>query len=66
MASATPVEPAADQVQAWRELYLLNLRFPPRMAAWIAAEKQIDVHDLEALIVAGATKAQALRILAPL
>ena len=61
-----PLVPAElNRVEAWREDCAIRLGYPAKMASWIA-ERPIDVHELETLIRAGATKAQALRILVPL
>jgi hypothetical protein len=53
------------EVEAWRFDQAVKLGFTPRVATLIAGEGRIDMHELEALILAGAKRLVAYWILAP-
>lgn len=57
----TPVE-----AEGWRRRSLLRADFPPRLAATLAADSQLDLHALLQLVDRGCPPDVAARILAPL
>jgi hypothetical protein len=57
--------PAVD-VTAWRRCRLLEAGFPEELAGRLAADRDVDVHELLALVDRGCPPHLAARILSPL
>ena len=57
--------PAVD-VTAWRRCRLLEAGFPDELADRLAADREVDVHELLALVDRGCPPQLAARILSPL
>lgn len=57
--------PPVDVV-AWRRCRLLEAGFPEDLADRLAAESDIDMHELLALVDRGCSPVLAVRILSPL
>lgn len=57
--------PAVD-VTAWRRCRLLEAGFPEDLAGRLAADRDVDVHELLALVDRGCPPHLAARILSPL
>jgi hypothetical protein len=53
-------------VEEWRRRRLAAAGFDPRLAAELAAEPAVDLHELLVLVDRGCPPALAARILAPL
>jgi hypothetical protein len=62
--NARPARDAA--LGAWRRRRLAAAGFEPRLAAQLAAEPAIDLHELLVLVDSGCPPPLAARILAPL
>jgi hypothetical protein len=54
-----------DDVVAWRRAVLVHAGFDPALAAELATEAAIDLHDLLNLVDRGCPPELAARILAP-
>jgi hypothetical protein len=55
-----------DDLVAWRRHVLINAGFAAGLADELAADRQIDLHDVLMLVDAGCPPHLAARILAPL
>ncbi|MEA2156739.1 MAG: hypothetical protein QOE11_2879 [Solirubrobacteraceae bacterium] len=69
MRQTRPDSPAADAavaVGAWRRRRLAAAGFEPGLAAALAEEPAVDLHELLVLLDRGCPPALAARILAPL
>jgi hypothetical protein len=53
-------------VVSWRRCRLVEAGFPPDLAGALAADLQVDVHELLALVDQGCPPDLAARILSPL
>jgi hypothetical protein len=64
--SDSPAPPARVAVGEWRRRRLAAAGFEPRLAAELAAEPGVDLHELLVLLDRGCPPPLAARILAPL
>jgi hypothetical protein len=58
--------PAAHALGEWRTRRLAAAGFEPRLAAQLASDPAVDLHELLVLVDRGCPPALAARILAPL
>lgn len=52
-------------VVTWRRCRLVEAGFPPSLAAAVAADRELDLHELLQLVDRGCPPELAVRILAP-
>jgi hypothetical protein len=55
----------STEIRLWRRARLLRAGFEPELAAALAADERIDLHDLLDLVDRGCPPELAARILAP-